>query len=414
MKTIFNKQQDDAATKNRNSQRKLKIIQVISQQGEAITIPEICRKLDVSIPTGIKLVNELQEEGFLKVVGKKENQNGRKPLLYALNDPNFFAIAVEVSMKRISVALVDPGLNILKYRQKIDFKLENTQECLDQVEQFIQQCLEGCEVKEETVLGMGLGITGRVNTETGSSITYFNFMDKPLAEWLSDRFNTPVFIENDTRCLGMAEKNLGHAMNASNAVVINLSRGLGTSLIVNGNLVSGSAGYAGEFGHMHFGSQEKICLCGKVGCLGTVVGGHVLEEQFLQHIAESQPSLLSAESHEGIRYDQILDAALKGDQLSIRLIQQMGRTLGYALGNIINLLNPELVVLGGKFARLGNMMLDPMRSGMAESALINPLKMCRIEVSELGDMALLKGVGALVFEHFELLQNRVVENPVYF
>jgi predicted NBD/HSP70 family sugar kinase len=165
---------------------------------------------------------------------------------------------------------------------------------------------------------------------------------------------------------------------------------------------------------MHFGNQEKICLCGKVGCLGTLVGGHALEEQFMQQLAESQPSLLSGDGPEGIRYDQILDAALKGDQLSIRLIQQMGRTLGYALGNIINLLNPELVVLGGKFARLGNIILDPMRSGMAESALINPLKMCRIEVSALGDLALLKGVGALVFEHFELLQNRIVENPVYF
>lgn len=414
MKTIFNKHQDDAATKNRNAQRKLRIIQAISQQGEAITIPEICRKLDVSIPTGIKLVNELQEEGLLKVVGKKENQNGRKPLLYALNNPNFFAIAVEVSIKRISVALVDPGLNVLKYKQKTDFKLENTQECLNDVMDFISQCLEGCEVKEDTVLGMGLGITGRVNTESGKSITYFNFMDRPLATYLSDHFNTPVFIENDTRCLGMAEKNLGHAMNASNAVIINLSRGLGTALIVNDSLVSGSAGYAGEFGHMHFGNQEKICLCGKVGCLGTLVGGHALEEQFMQQLAESQPSLLSGDGPEGIRYDQILDAALKGDQLSIRLIQQMGRTLGYALGNIINLLNPELVVLGGKFARLGNIILDPMRSGMAESALINPLKMCRIEVSALGDLALLKGVGALVFEHFELLQNRIVENPVYF
>lgn len=414
MKTIFNKPHDDAATKNRNSQRKLRIIQTISQQGEAITIPEICKKLDVSIPTGIKLVNELQEEGLIKVVGKKENQNGRKPLLYALNDPNFFAIGVEVSIKRISVALIDPGLNVLKYRQKTDFRLENTEDCLEEVIEFVQQCLDGCEVKEDTVLGMGFGITGRVNTESGKSITYFNFMDQPLAAYLSERFNTPVFIENDTRCLGMAEKNLGHAMNASNALVINLSRGLGTSLIINGNLVSGSAGYAGEFGHMHFGNGDKICLCGKVGCLGTMVGGHALEEQFMQQIADSQPSLIAAESREGIRYDQILDAALKGDQLSIRLIQQMGRTLGYALGNIINLLNPELVVLGGKFAKLGAIMLDPMRSGMAESALINPLKMCRLEASALGDTALLKGVGALVFEHFELLQNRNVENPVYF
>lgn len=414
MKTIFNRSHENAASKNRNTQRKLKIIQTISQQGEPITMPEICKKLDISIPTGIKLVGELQEEGLIKAVGKKENPNGRKPMLYALIDPNFFGIAVEVSIKRISVALVDPGLNVIKYRQKIDFKLESTPECLEEVIGFVQECINGYHINENTVLGMGMGITGRVNTESGESITYFNFLDEPLAAYLSKRFNTPVFIENDTRCLGMAEKNLGHAMSASNAVVINLSRGLGTALIVNGSLVSGSAGYAGEFGHMHFGTGNKICLCGKVGCLGTMVGGHVLEEEFLQALAEGQPTLLIVDDQKEIRYDMILSAALQGDQLSIRLIQRMGRILGYALGNIVNLLNPELVVLSGKFAKLGSIILDPVRSGMAESALINPLKMCRLEVSNLGDMAMLKGVGALVFEHFELLQNRTIVNPVYF
>lgn len=409
MNTIFNNQEGTFAV-DRNSKRKLQIIQAITQQGEALTIPEVCKKLDVSIPTGIKLVNELKEEGLIKEVGKREKQNGRKPTLYALKKSGFYAICVEISIRRISVAVVDTGLNVIHYQQKIDFKLENTQECLDEAVSFVDRCIKGCQLSADTVVGMGLGITGRVNAESGNSITYFNFMNQTITEYFSAKFNTPVFLENDTRCLGLAEKSLGHAMNIDNAVIINLSRGLGTALIVNGAIVVGKAGYAGEFGHMHFGNQDKICLCGKTGCLGTEVGGHALEEMFLQSISENQVSLLSADENNNIRYDQILEAALKGDQLSIRLIQQMGRTLGYALGNILNLLNPELVVLGGKFAKLGNILIDPLRSGMAESALINPLNMIRIEASALGDLALLKGIGALVFEHFELLQSKNVKN----
>jgi predicted NBD/HSP70 family sugar kinase len=97
-------------------------------------------------------------------------------------------------------------------------------------------------------------------------------------------------------------------------------------------------------------------------------------------------------------------AALNGDDLSIRLIQEMGFKLGHALGNILNLLNPELIIIGGKFAKLKTLLLDPVKTGMSGSALVNPLQDCRIEFSELGDLGGLKGAGAQVFEYFELIR----------
>ncbi|MFW5706982.1 MAG: ROK family transcriptional regulator [Bacteroidota bacterium] len=405
MKAIFKSNLTEITNETRLMQQKLRIIQVISQNGHGVTVPDICKELKISAPTGIKLVNELQSEGFLTVAGKKETLNGRKPAVYALKNMSFYALSVEILMKRITVGIVDSKLNTVYYRQKTDFVLSNTPECLKDVENFILECTENSGVGEEGILGMGLGITGRVKHDTGESLTFFNFLDQPLREYLSRKLDIPVFLNNDTRCFGMAEKIIGKARDVNHAIVINLSRGLGTSLIIDNKIVNGGMGFAGEFGHMQFGNREKMCLCGKKGCLGNDVGGYTLEENFMERIAAGEKTMVEIpEDGSSVRYDDVLMAALKGDDLSIRLVQEMGFKLGHALGNIVNLLNPELIIIGGKFAKLKTLLLDPVKTGMSGSALLNPLEDCKIEFSELGDLGGLKGAGAQVFEYFELIK----------
>jgi transcriptional regulator of PTS gene len=405
MKAIFKSNFSEITNETRLMQQKLRIIQVISQNGHGITVPDICKELKISAPTGIKLVNELQHEGFLSVIGKKATQNGRKPAVYALKNVNFYALSVEILLKRITVGVIDAKLNTVYYRQKTDFVLENTPECLQKVESFIIECLENSGVGEESILGMGMGITGRVKNQTGESLTFFNFLNQPLGEYLSQTFEIPVFLNNDTRCFGMAEKIIGKAADASNAIVINLSRGLGTCLVIDNKIVNGGMGFAGEMGHMQFGSRDKVCICGKKGCLGNDVGGFALEEYFMERVGNGEKTMIEIpEDGSLVRYDEILMAALKGDALSISLVQDMGYKLGNALGNIINLLNPELIIIGGKFAKLRTLLLDPLRTGLSGTSLVNPLLECRIEFSELGDLGGLKGAGALVFEYFELIK----------
>lgn len=406
MKAIFNSNFEEITNESRMMQQKMRIIQVISQKGHGITVPDICKELKISAPTGIKLVNELQLEGFLSIVGKKETMNGRKPHIYALKDVNFFALSVEILLKRITVGIIDSKLNAVYYRQKSDFELENSQACLDKIESFIMECLANSGISQEAILGMGVGITGRVKSETGETFTFFDFLNQPLATHFSTWLDVPVFINNDTRCFGLAEKIAGKAKEVNNAIVINLSRGLGTSLIIDNKIVDGGMGFAGELGHMQFGSKDKICICGKKGCLGNDVGGFTLEENFMEHFKKGETTMVEVpEGTDWVRYDKILNAALKGDDLSTKLIQDMGFKLGHALGNILNLLNPELIVIGGKFSRLKDLLLDPLKTGMTNSALKNPLQFCQIEFSELGDLAGLKGAGALVFDYFKLIKN---------
>jgi len=411
MKSILNGDYTEVSSRSRVMKRKLAIIQTASQKGDGISLSEVCYHLKVSPPTGIKLMNELLDEGFMRVVGKKDTSNGRKPLLYALNNTNFYSLVVEISMKRISVGIVDAFLNITNYRQKTDFYLENTPECLNTVEEYIFESISEFRVKPDLILGMGVGLTGRVNCDVGQTLTFFNFLSQPFAKHFSDRFKMPVFVNNDTRCIGIAEKTRGKAQNTSDAVIINLSRGLGTCFIINNSVVSGASGFAGELGHVQFEENDKMCICGKTGCLGTQVGGNTLEENFIEKINSGEKSLIEMGSNpNNIRYDMILQAAIDGDQLSIKLIQSMGRKLGIALGNIINLLNPELFVIAGKFSRVGHIIIDAVKFGITQSALPASYRLSRIEISEMGDKPVLKGAGVMVFEHFKLLKNQLENN----
>jgi len=395
---------DSMVVESKQLQQQQQIVQMLSRSSEPLTIHDICGKLQISVPTGLKLISELQKADLVQIEGKKETYSGRKPALYNLKDFNFYAVGVEILLKRISVGFIDLKFNAEYYRQNSAFELENTSESLEEVMSFIGQCIRNSGIPQERLLGMGVGITGRVNRETGASLNYYTFMEEPLARYFSDRFGLPVLINNDTRSYGMAEKNMGKARNVKDAIVINLSRGLGTTLIVENRIVNGRDGFAGEFGHMQFGGSNKMCICGKRGCLGNEVSGFALEEQFKEALDQGEQSKLTNQKPPGaIRYDDILDAALEGDSLSIVLLQKMGRKLGRALGNIVNLLNPEIVIIGGKFSKVKDILGHNIRTGMTNTALVNPLKNSRLEFSDLGEPAGLKGAGAFVFKHFKLI-----------
>lgn len=403
MKWLFN-QDATISSKNKQILQQQRIVQMLSKSPHPLTIDEIRKALRISTPTGIKLINDLLNKGIVRQEGKKATDNGRKPTLYTLGDVEVYSVSVEILFNKITVSLIDLNLQIRDYRENTDFVLENTEEALQEVISYVCGAMEEFHVNSGSLLGIGIGITGRINTETGESLSFFTWLQPSIQEYLEKTFQLPVLVNNDTRCLGLAEKKIGSAQDVRNTIIINLSQGLGTSLIIENTIVNGGNGFAGELGHMQFGDNDKMCICGKRGCLGNEVSGYALEGKFKEALGRGELSLLMDEKPpEKVRHTDILHAALHGDSLSIKLLQDMGHKLGRALGNIINLLNPELIIIGGNFASAESILGDALKSGMTNTALINPLKNCEIEFSKLGDLAGLKGAGSMVFSHFELI-----------
>ncbi|MHA7109896.1 ROK family protein [Sunxiuqinia elliptica] len=401
---LFRTQHNGTDMESKQFAQKRKMVAFLNKSEDPLAIPAICRRLRLSVPTGTKLVNELIADGIVVEVGKMETDNGRRPVVYKINPEYAYTIGVEILLKRISVSVFNMEMVEVFQKKDNEFVLENTPECLSFVVDFIGQCLEELDEKKTRVLGMGLGITGRVNSKTGESYNYFNFLEETLTEHLSSKFELPIFLDNDTHVMGMAERFFGKARKEKNALIVNLSRGLGMTVISNGKVVLGNQGFAGEFGHMQFGESSKLCICGKRGCLGMEVSGYALEENFKEYVKNGEKTLLLPEGElRKVRYDNILQAARKGDALSIALLHDIGFKLGKALGNVINLLNPGSIILGGKFVVASDILADSVKSGMTHTALSQPLRTCDLLFSEAGDESGGKGAAAQVLYHYDLI-----------
>lgn len=401
---LFLKDIKDASNENRQYAQKRMIVAILNKSETPLTIPSICKKVKLSVPTGTKLVNELIEGGIIFELGKKETDNGRRPSLYSV-DPNYaFSIGVVVLLKGLSVSIFNLGMEEVYNSEDSGFILENSHECLDKVIGFIQETIARSGINESKILGLGIGITGRVNSQTGNSYNYFNFLEVSLTSYLAERLSCSVYIDNDTHVMGLAEQVFGKAKNVKNAFVVNLSRGLGLALILNGEIVLGEHGFAGEFGHIQFAESDKLCLCGKRGCLGTEVSGHALEQNFQEQIKAGESSLLlNTKDINTIQYEDILNAAWEGDALSISLIHNIGFMIGKALGNMINFLNPGAIIIGGKFASAKEVLTDSIKSGMTHTALSLPLRSCDLIFSSIGADAAIKGAGAMVLRRLQLI-----------
>ncbi|MEQ9581246.1 MAG: ROK family protein, partial [Arenibacter sp.] len=189
-----------------------------------------------------------------------------------------------------------------------------------------------------------------------------------------------------------------------NSLFVNVSQGLGMSMMFNGKVISGETGFAGEFGHMQFGRKERLCVCGKRGCLGTEVSGYGLLQDLIEAIESKESSIFFENSKiEEYHYKDVFKAANQGDVLSITLLQRIGVLLGEALGNLINLLNPGVIVIGGEFLIVKEIFIDAVNIGLKKTALVNPLKQCTIVSSVLGTEAFAKGAAAMVLKHHDLV-----------
>ena len=394
-----------ADNEGRSIKQSSRIIRYLSKSDSAVTLSGLANHLKLSVPTVTKLMNELKKRELIVKEGKKETENGRKPVVYTLRKDKFFAVGVEILLKRVHVEIFNIDLKSEYLQTDRTFILEDNRECCNKVVDFINSTIELSGISRDYIIGVGVGLTGRVNSHLGRSYNYFSFNDPPVAEYLSSQLNLPVFIDNDTRVTGLAEQVAGKLKNINNTLIVNISRGIGMSIMANKRFITGSSGFAGEFGHMQFRCNDgRLCICGKKGCLETEVSGRALEADLVEAVAKGELSVKFDNTNiQNVRYDDIIEAANNGDQLSTSLLQAQGEKLGIALGNIINLLNPEVIVISGKYARVGGFFRDSIQYGLHKTALKDPLANCQLSSSEIAAKSGAIGAAAQVYKRYELI-----------
>ena len=364
MRTTFLDKKD-----NKNSILKKTILRLCIQSGE-YSIAALSEQINTSVPTVTKLIGELMDEGFMIELGKSGTSGGRRPSIYGLNPEAGYFIGLDIRHTHASVAVTDFKGNLVCYQDDIPFILEIDEACLHTISKNIRDFFVEHDLDWNRVLGMGISVAGRVNPKTGYSNLYSFDPDRPINKILSEDLDIPVVIENDSRAMTYGEYLSGVVKKEKNVLFVNVSWGLGMGMILDGRLYYGTSGYSGEFGHFPLLDNDQICRCGKVGCLETGASGSALVRMISEQLQAGRASSLSRifKDQGKVNLNDIFKAVQEEDILTIETIEKIGANLGRGLAGLINVFNPQLVVLGGKVAMAGDYLLLAVRSAVKRHA----------------------------------------------
>lgn len=350
---------------------KKRIITYYIYNGSA-TITDLSKELDLSVPTITKFINEMSEDGYINDYGKLETQGGRHPSLYGLNPESGYFIGVDVKKFSINIGLINFKGDMVEQKYDIPYKFDNTPEALEELCKLISHFIQQTSIHTEKILNININISGRVNPESGYSFSIFNFSERPLAEIISEKLGYPVCIDNDTRAMTYGEYMKGCVNGEKNIIFVNISWGLGIGIIIDGKIYTGKSGFSGEFGHINAFDNEIICHCGKKGCLETEASGSALHRELLQRIQEGESSILSKHikgEDSPLTLDEIIAAVNKEDLLCIEIVEEIGQKLGKQIAGLINIFNPELVIIGGTLSQTGDYILQPIKTAVRKYSL---------------------------------------------
>mgnify|MGYP000629393248 FL=1 len=336
------------------------------------TIAELSSSLGVSVPYTTKTLNELIEDGLIEVTGKKDNYSKRAPKIYDLIATSGYFLGIDTGKQSLTFGICDFCGNMVAEPELIHFDYQDTPECFDRFITLINEYIQRSGIERGLIKKACMSIGGRVNPETGCAYNYFTCTAMPLAEALTERLDLPFCIDNDTRCMTYGEYLKGVCKGLRNIIFVNISWGIGIGIIFDGKLYLGKSGFSGEIGHMHIYNNDIICHCGKTGCMETETSGSALLRKMKEALENGGTSVLSDKvknQHQELTLQDILDAIKKEDVLSIETLQKVAVELGTNLAGIINIFNPEMLVIGGDLSVTGAYLTQPICMGIKKFSL---------------------------------------------
>jgi len=370
---------------------------------KAMSCAELSELFDKSIPSIAKAVNELIEEGFVIEQGYAPSSGGRRPLMYAINASAMYILAIAMDQLSTRIQLVDLLNQPVSDFEMFELKLLNNAQALDKLVEKINQYISNSGVSKDKITGIGIGMPGFINPIRGINYTYLDAGNKSLTQYISDETGLPAYIDNDSSLIALAEQKFGIAKSQKEVMVINLGWGIGLGMIVNGEIFRGRNGFAGEFSHIPLSEDGALCACGKRGCLEAEASMLVVSKRAIEGIEQGRITSLKQidEAHSKQMGDAIMEAANKGDQFAIELFSDAGYKIGKALAILIHIMNPEAIVLSGRGAKVGKILLAPIQQALHKYCIPRLSRGTELLISQLGFDAELIGASVLVMENFD-------------
>jgi len=369
--------------------------------GGELSAAELSSLTDKSLPLVSKILSELLDDDCVTENGYAHSTGGRRPQMYSLKDGITYIVGVAMDQYITNIAIINAKNQVIGEAETIELPLKDNAEAPEILVDFIRQFIEKSHIPADKFAGIGIGMPGFVDAEKGINYSLLKTPKDSLVNYLADEIGIPVFIDNDSSLIALAELRMGTARNYRNAMVINLNWGIGLGMILNGKLFRGDDGFAGEFSHMTLFANDKLCSCGKNGCLETEASLYTMVEKAIQGTRDGKPTTLKGLSLDriGDAVNSVMSAAIKGDKVAIELLSDAAYNIGRGVAILIHIINPGQIILSGRGAIAGKLWLAPLQQALNVHCIPRLSANTVVQVSKLGGNAGLMGAACLVIEN---------------
>jgi len=357
---------------------------------------ELARRTNLSRSTVSAIVSDLLNTGLVREARTGISNGGRRPIILEFRDRASFIVGIELGATHISCVLTDLRGNVTASWSAPAPVREEPQLALDKMAMAARSVLEAGSVPTSRLLGLGVAVPSPVDRERPGELLPLvvpRWAGYNISSHLQKSFERPVFVDNDANLGALAELWWGAGSSVKDLAYIKVATGIGAGLIIDGRIFRGSGGVAGEIGHTSIDPNGPQCICGLKGCLTTLIGTPALldrAEAALRDRGSSRPV--------PTKIEELVNAALDGDPTATELVRYAGERLGVGLANMLNLLNPEMVIIGGGIARAGDLLLSPVHETIAGLSLPESISQAQIRTTGLNEWGIAVGAATLALE----------------
>lgn len=348
-----------------NAMNKRNVINIIREKGP-VNKAEIARLVGLSIPTVMRLTDELIEKNLIRETGKGESTGGKPPLMLEFRPDSHYIIGVDIGTTHIKTIVMNMVAEIICRVETPTLVTDPSEQVIDRILDTIAQAIAKVEIPLSRYLGIGLGMPGLLDATCGKVLFSpdFKWENVDLTGPVKSRFGLPVYMSNVTRAMAVGEKWFGLAKDVENFMCVNLGYGIGAAIFINNRIYSGSSDSSGEFGHMTLEKNGPQCSCGNYGCLEALASANAMSKKaaFLIERGESSTILSLADGKTAnINAKLIFDAAKAGDGLGREIVREATEYIGIAISNAVNFIDPELIILEGGVAKAGDILINGIK-----------------------------------------------------
>ena len=384
------------------------VLNVIKTYGPIARV-EVARRTGLSPATVTGITAELIGEDLVFEKDTGDSSGGRRPILLAINPSGGYVIGIKLTETQAIGALTDLEAAVIVKRTD-NLHGRDPEMIVKQLSLLVSELLKMAGLPKKKLLGVGVGLAGIVDSEQGMlrQSPFFGWRDLPLGEMLQAQVRVPVYVDNDVNTLTLAEMWFGGGQGIDSFLIVTVGRGVGLGIVVNGQFYRGARGGAGEFGHTVIDPEGPTCECGKRGCLEAYVGDPGLVRMATEAANRGEiPGPITSMS------DLLVKA--QADEAGARAVfARAGDILGQGIANLLNIFNPQKIIISGEGTRAGDLLFGPMRESIARNVMPGLAKDTSIQIDAWGDDAWARGAASLVLRQLFVspLHKEVVKETV--